>query len=193
MRSSFAKRIQGRLDEIRRALKSKRLRINERRGTLDSLKPALKGQYHAAMDMLKGAIEECPEDLWLGGVPPRSFWRLAYHTLFFTHLYLQVREEDFVAWKLHRDEVESDQERERLDATAYSKDEILAYWKLVDEMVDPQLDKIDLSAPTSGISWYKIPKLDHVILNLRHVQEHAGQLRDRLLEAGIDQRWVTRW
>jgi hypothetical protein len=157
-----------------------------------NLKPALKGQYHAALDMLKGAIEECPDAIWLGGIPPRSFWRLTYHTLFFTHLYLQVKNEDFVPWERHRDEVESDQERERLDATPYSKDELLTYWELVDGMVDPQLDKIDLTSPESGIPWYKIPKLDHILLNLRHIQEHAGQVRDRLLEAGIDQKWITK-
>jgi hypothetical protein len=55
---------------------------------MDNLKPALKGQYHAALDMLRGAIEECPDTLWVGGVPPRSFWRLVYHTLFFMHFYL---------------------------------------------------------------------------------------------------------
>lgn len=159
---------------------------------MDNLKPALKGQYHAALDMLKGAIEECPEALWTGGNPPRHFWRLAYHTLFFTHLYLEIRAEDFVAWEQHRDEVESDAERERLDATPYSRQQILTYWELVDAMVDPQLDKIDLSSSESGFSWYRIPKLDHIILNVRHIQEHAGQLRDRLLEAGIDQKWVTK-
>ncbi len=159
---------------------------------MDYLKPALKGQFHAALDMLKGAITECPESIWLGGVPPRSFWRLAYHTLFYADLYLQVRDEEFVPWEHHRDEVESDQERERIDATPYSKDEMLTYWEIVDAIVDPQLDKIDLSSPESGINWYKIPKLDHVLLNLRHIQEHAGQLRDRLLEAGIDQKWHTK-
>ena len=159
---------------------------------MDNLKPALKGQFHAALDMLKGAIEECPDAPWGGGVPPRSFWRLVYHTLFFTHLYLQVRDEEFVRWELHRDEVESDAERERLDAAPYSRAAMLTYWELVDAMVDPQLDKIDLNSPESGFSWCKIPKLDHVILNIRHIQEHAGQLRDRLLEAGIDQKWCTK-
>ena len=159
---------------------------------MDNLKPALTGQYHAAMDMLRGAIEACPDDIWVGGVPPRSFWRLAYHTLFFTHLYLEVQYEDFIAWELHRDEVESDAERERDDAEPYTKAEILAYWELVDARIGPQIAKIDLTSAECGIPWYKIPKLDHVILNLRHVQEHAGQLRDRLLQAGIDQGWVTR-
>jgi hypothetical protein len=158
---------------------------------MDNLRPALKGQYHAALDMLKGAIEACPEELWLAGVPPRSFWRVAYHTLFFTHLYLQVEDSEFVPWELHRDEVLSI-DKERLDAKPYSKDEILGYWELVDAMVDSQLDKIDLNSPNSGYHWYSIPKLDHQILNIRHIQEHAGQLRDRLLEAGIDQRWHTK-
>ncbi len=158
---------------------------------MDNLKPALKRQYHAAHDMLKGAIVECPDAIWIGGVPPRSFWRLAYHTLFYTHLYLQIRDEEFVCWELHRDEVESDQESERLDAAPYSKEEILAYWELVEAMVGTQLDKINLNSPESGFRWYKIPKLDHIILNIRHIQEHAGQLLDRLFEAGIDQKWVT--
>jgi hypothetical protein len=159
---------------------------------MDNLKPALKGQYHAALDMLKGAIEECPDELWAGVVQYRSHWRLAYHTLYFTHFYLQIRSEDFVPWEFHRDEVESDQDRERLDAKPYTREEMLTYWKIVDAVVDPQIDRIDLSSPNSGFDWYKIPKLDHVLLNLRHIQEHAGQLRERLLEAGIDQKWHTR-
>lgn len=159
---------------------------------MDNLKPALKGQYHAAMDMLRGALEACPDEIWTGGTPPRQFWRLAYHALFYTHLYLEVRESDFEAWELHRDEVESDQERERLDATPYTRAELLAYWSQVDGQIDAQLDKIDLNAPECGIPWYTLPKLDHVLLNLRHLSEHAGQLRDRVMEAGGDQRWYTK-
>jgi hypothetical protein len=159
---------------------------------MDNLRSALKGQFHAAMDMLKGAIVECPDALWVGGVPPRSHWRLVYHTLFFTHMYLQARYEEFVPWELHRDDVESDEERERLDAVPYSKEELLTYWERVDAMIDTQLDTLDLNSLKSGFSWYRIPKLDHVLLTLRHIQEHTGQLRDRLLEAGIDQKWVSR-
>lgn len=159
---------------------------------MDNLRPALKGQYHAALDMLKGAIEGCPDALWESGTPPRNFWRIVYHTLFYTHLYLQVRYEAFVPWEKHREEVEGDPHCERTDATPYSRAEMLAYWQLVDAMVDLQLDKIDLNAPESGFDWYRIPKLDHVILNIRHIQQHAGQLSDRLLEAGIDQNWHSR-
>jgi hypothetical protein len=159
---------------------------------MDPVRAALRGQYHGAMDMLRGAIEACPDDLWVAGHPPRSFWRLAYHTLFFGQLYLEVRYEDFKPWEHHRDEVESDAERERLDARPYTQAELLTYWDWIDEWADGQFDRIDLASPDSGFSWYKMPKLDHVILNIRHISEHAGQLRDRLLEAGIDQKWHSR-
>jgi hypothetical protein len=141
--------------------------------------------------MLEGATVACPEVVRPSGTPPRSFWRLSYHTLFSAHLYLQVRHDDFGLWELHRDDVLGDG-TERLDEAPYAKAEILAYWDLVDATVDPQIDRIDLTAPDSAIPWSGIPKLDHVLLNLRHIQQHAGQLRDRLLETGIDQKWHTR-
>lgn len=158
---------------------------------MDDLKRALKGQYHAALLMLRGAVAACPEDAWVQGSPHREFWRLAYHTLFYTHFYLQAHMDDFTQWELHRDDAEGDQDTQKADARPYTKREILAYWDIVDEMVDAQVDRLDLTSPESGFSWYKIAKLDHQLLNLRHVQEHAGQLRDRLMESGVDQGWVT--
>jgi hypothetical protein len=36
-----------------------------------------------------------------------------------------------------------------------------------------------------------MPKLDHLILSIRHVQHHAGQLADRLRDgAGIGIGWI---
>ena len=65
---------------------------------------ALKSQYHASLAMLKQAIEQCPDDLWAGGSYPIAFWRVAYHALFFTHLYLQPDEQAFRPWEHHRKE-----------------------------------------------------------------------------------------
>ena len=65
---------------------------------------ALKGQFHASLAMLKQAIEQCPDDLWVGGSCPIAFWRVAYHTLFYTHLYLQDSEQTFTPWIKHRKE-----------------------------------------------------------------------------------------
>jgi hypothetical protein len=51
------------------------------------IQAALKAQYHAAMAMLKQAIEQCPDELWNGPGQAVPFWRVAYHALFFAHLF----------------------------------------------------------------------------------------------------------
>ncbi|HEU4797982.1 MAG TPA: hypothetical protein VFT63_03585, partial [bacterium] len=47
-------------------------------------------------------------------------------------------------------------------------------------MVDDAVDALDLNNPQSGFSWYKVPKMEHQIINIRHIQYHQAQLADRL-------------
>jgi hypothetical protein len=54
------------------------------------------------------------------------------------------------------------------------------------------LDAIDLEAETSGFHWYNIAKLDHILLNLRHLGIHVGQLQELLYADGIDLDWISR-
>lgn len=68
-----------------------------------NVQAALKTQYHASLAMLKQAVDECPDELWAGGSYPVAFWRVAYHTLFFTHLYLQKNDKAFRKWEHHRE------------------------------------------------------------------------------------------
>jgi hypothetical protein len=61
----------------------------------------------------------------------------------------------------------------------------------VDDRIDGAVDAIDLAGAESGFSWYRVPKLEHALINIRHVQHHAAQLATRLRTAcdvGID--WV---
>jgi hypothetical protein len=46
--------------------------------------------------------------------------------------------------------------------------------------VDEWFDALDLDADASGFPWYRTSKLDHQIVNIRHIQHHAAQLADRL-------------
>jgi hypothetical protein len=62
------------------------------------LRQALKEQYHAGLAMLAECVEKCPEGMWLEGEHPRTFWRIAFHAAFFTHLYLGQNEEAFAPW-----------------------------------------------------------------------------------------------
>jgi len=184
-----------------------------------NIQAALTGQYHAALAMLRQAIEKCPDDLW-GGSPhpagkpagrplPRGeedrygvpFWRVAYHTLFYTHLYLQQREETFRPWEHHRNDYQDlpwppERVREGTLARAtddpYTKEQLLDYWRLCDAMVDAAVNGLNLDAKESGFPWHKtIPKLEHQIHNIRHIQHHAALLSGRLrLANGADVRWV---
>jgi len=157
----------------------------------------LRSQYHAALAMLRQAIERCPEEAWDGGEHPCAVWQIAYHTLFFTHLYLQPEEKTFRAWEHHRQEYQflgavpwPPHDPPRIDPP-YTKEQILDYWGVCDAMIDAGVDRLDLEAPTCGFSWYEMPKLEHQLVNIRHIQHHAAQLADRLrLSAGVGVDWV---
>jgi hypothetical protein len=54
-----------------------------------NIQSALKSQYHAALKTLRLAVEKCPDALWDNPADgPAPFWRVVYHTLFYTHFYL---------------------------------------------------------------------------------------------------------
>jgi len=162
-----------------------------------NIREALKGQYHASMAMLKQVIESCPDALWGGGNHPAPFWRVVYHTLFFTHLYLQPNEKAFRPWERHWDQAQflgplpwppHDKPK---TGEPHTKAQMLAYWGFCDAMIDGAVDRMDLDDPECGFPWYRLPKLDHQINNIRHIQHHAALLSGRLrLACGMDIPWV---
>ena len=108
------------------------------------LKPILKSQYHAALAMLRDAVEKCPDDLWTATGHLSAFWQVAYHTVFFTHLYLHRDEASFEPWAGHQRRVQhQDGLTGRADPESalpqlpdpYSKAEVLSYWQVCDDMV----------------------------------------------------------
>lgn len=168
------------------------------------LRAALKDQYHAGLAMLRNAIEACPETLWRSTEHRNPFWRVAYHTLFYTHFYLQPHADDFLPWARHQHEVQyMDQERPATPEgetaapgapfTAYSKPDLLGYWAICEALVDDAVDALDLASPDSGFYWYPISKIEHQFVNLRHLAHHTGQLFDRVRAAtGEGVEWIGR-
>jgi len=169
-------------------------------GATAALAKALKGQYHASLEMVREAIEKCPDELWLDAGPKNAFWQAAYHALFFAHLYMGQDAEVFVPWAEHqRDNQNEDGIAGEPDPKSalpllpnpYTKDQALRYWAIVDGMVDRTVDALDLRRDDSGFSWYTMSKVEHQILSVRHIQHHAAQLADRLRAArGVGIRWV---
>ena len=167
---------------------------------IGALRAILRSQYHATLAMLRECVERCPEHLWYDEQPTTAFWQHAYHALFFADFYLQKSSEHRRSWTGHQSDVQHpDGVPGPADPASalpllpkpYSKEEVLAYWMVCDNLVDEAVGTLDLLSEESGFSWYRIPKLEHQLVNLRHIQHHTAQLADRLRasqEIGI--RWV---
>ena len=165
------------------------------------LRQALKEQYHAGLAMLIECIEKCPEDLWTAGPPPRTFWRIAFHTVYYTHLYLGQNEAAYQLWPGRPeggDELwqnPGDVEPYELpdDFPPYTKEQMRGYLAFLDSILDATVDTLDLEASETGISWYRnMGKLSHELLNLRHLQGHVGQLSELLMARDIDIDWIRK-
>ena len=112
--------------------------------------------------MLRLAIERCSDRLWSTGDYVNPTWRIAYHALYYTHLYLQPSVTSFRPWEHHQtgihdlDDIPAPPEIQDLTelphrppqtGEPYTKGEILTYWAICDEMVDDAIDALDLLSP----------------------------------------------
>jgi len=165
-----------------------------------ALRSVLKSQYRASLAMLGEAIQRCPDEVWSSTDHMNAFWQIAYHTLFFTHLYMQADEAAFRPWAHHQGSVQhpdgiagspDPNSPLPLIPKPYTKAQVLEYWRFCEQMIDDAVDKVDLESSQSGFSWYRMSKLEHQFVNLRHIQHHAAQLADRLRSAAdVGIKWV---
>ncbi len=147
------------------------------------IKTALKGQHRSAFAMLCQTIELCPDDLWYDERFTNQYMRSAFHALHFGHLYMMPCEKDFVPWE-HARGTYWRLGRHEPDAQnpPYTQAELLQYADHIDTLIDDAIDRCDLDSDDCGFPWYKLSKMEHIMLNIRHIQHHAGQLADRLRE-----------
>jgi hypothetical protein len=157
---------------------------------------ALASQYDAGLSNLREAIEVCPDRAWNSAEDENRFWHIAYHVLFFTDLYMTVREEEYRPWPEGRREAVPlgenpfDPEAEFDDSDDYSREQLLGYLEEVRGRIDEELAGHDLSGP-SGFSWLPMSRLEAHIYNIRHLQHHTAQLVDRMREReGVHVAWV---
>ncbi len=141
----------------------------------------IQSQYLAALEMLKQAIVKCPAALWNAPGDKDKVWRTAYHTLFYVHLYLQKAEKDFTAWEKHHDPD---------TGVPFSQEEVLEYLEFVQGQVRERVPLLDLEAE-SGFHWLPFNKLELQFYNIRHIQQHAGELYECLgTRENIELDWV---
>ena len=156
----------------------------------------LKSQYRAALEMLRQAVARCPGPLWDDPQDRNRFWHVAYHALFYTHLYLQDGETDFVPWAQHRREYNFlgplpwPPHREPQIGEPYTREQILDYCAVCEQQVQERVEAMDLEAG-SGFDWLPFGKLELQLYTIRHIQQHAGELTERLsARAGVEVEWV---
>ncbi len=160
---------------------------------------AIAGQYHAALQMLRTALETCPDDLWDASVGRHPFWLIGYHALYYTDLYLSGSEGAFEFPAFGR---ENEQYMEKLPIPPHDAIEIgepyerqqLIDWcercrSRVDEIVLAETD--ETLAAEVDFEWIPFSRLELHLYNLRHIQHHIAQLSLELkFQTGQGVDWV---
>jgi hypothetical protein len=146
--------------------------------------------------MLRQVVEKCPADLWDQPVNGVALWRIAYHALFYVYLYLQPAVEDFASWPRHRPDYEMlgpppwDPTHQPAIGEPYTRQDLLDYIAFCHDQVDAIVDTLDLEAG-SGFDWLPFGKLELQFYSIRHLQQHVGELCERLsAHSGIAVNWV---
>lgn len=144
-------------------------------------------QFALAIDRFGDALRDCPDELWearLWADQPdqwaaagfSTFWYLSYHTLFWLDLYLTGAEEGF-APPAAFDLVEMEA-GETLPRT-YSRAELLGYQELCRRRCQETIAALSSEQANRlcRFPWGELPFGELLLYTLRHVQEHAAQLR----------------
>jgi hypothetical protein len=159
-------------------------------------------QFEASIDMLGGALRDCPDELWekklwddradqwvAAGFS--AFWYLGYHALFWLDLYLTGAEEGFAPpAPFDLVEMESDEVLPR----TYSREELLGYLEICRQRCRETIGALspELAKRLCRFPWGGLPFAELQLYSLRHVQEHAAQLNMFLgQQAGKSATWVS--
>ena len=143
------------------------------------------------MAMFRQTVERCPDDVWVGGTFPRNTWRIAYHALAYAHLYLSENLDVWPKWNKHRLECTWLEGEEVPVMEAYTREEALEFVSLIESELKPRLYALDLGAAQCGFAWYpKVTRFELMILSLRHLHVHLGQISEILIANSVDVDWI---
>jgi len=145
------------------------------------IKSIIQSQYLAALAMLKQAIVKCPPAAWNNPRDKDRFWFVAYHTLRYAHLYWKAQDKGYPRWESRGYSKQG---------IPFSKEEILERLALVEQDVAEQISIMDLDGK-SGYAWIPTNKLELQFDNIRHIQQHTGELYERLSKYKVKLPWMS--
>lgn len=149
----------------------------------------VRSQFKAALDMFEEAVQACPEDHWNNPEHIDRFWHVAYHTLFYTDLYLGLPENDFESQPYHYEKAQwlPEDPAEYEGITAFPKEDILAYLSFVRNRLDTVMERlvdVRLDRPCP-FTWLDMIIPECLLYNMRHLQHHASQLLLMMQQEGV--------
>ncbi len=143
--------------------------------------------------MLAECVDGCPIELWTSGAHPRPYWKIAYHVTTYADCFLYPGFDSWERWPMHRREAAwtfSDDGSDIPEIEPYTPDQVMEYIHLIQAQVDQRIDALDLDEDDCGFPWYKgLPRAELLILNVRHISEHVGQMHELRLAAGLEVDW----
>lgn len=157
-------------------------------------------QFGAAIDMLENTLFACPDELWRERlwvdveIPESAeFWYVVYHTLFWLDLYLSGTREGFTPpAPFTLDELDP---ARLLPERPYTKEELQSYLDHCRHKGQTTFAALtdEQAGQRTGFPWVEDSFAELQLYNMRHVQEHVGQL-NMLLGQKTDSTpgWVTR-
>jgi len=157
---------------------------------MSTTESVIAAQYRASLEMLGAAADACSEELWIDPRHKPPVWRIVYHTLFFTDLYLSETAEAFSPWAKHVAPYESLEPLLPIDGAPYTKADLREYRMQLSAGVEARVAGLDLTG-SSGMPWLPFSKLELQFYNIRHIHHHTGQLTTWLREElGREIDWV---
>jgi hypothetical protein len=137
----------------------------------------------------------CPAELWDDPRDQNRFWHIAYHTLFFLHLYLHESMAVIQAWEVRRKDYGQiepfpwDPVKRPEVSEFYSQAKILAFWEVSSPFLNIPVPVMTLTG-SSGFDWLPFDKLGLQFYSLRHFQQHVEELMEsQSSRAGISVDW----
>lgn len=157
----------------------------------------LESQYLAALKALRATTQQCPAKFWTDATTGAPFWRVTYHTLWYTAFYLnQDPEPTEPPWEDHIHEYQFigpiwwDDNRLPAEGEPYTQQQLMSFHDQMVRIVQTKLPTIDLDGK-STFYWIPTTWLEVMIYSIRHIQHHAGALSQRLRSgANVDVAWV---
>src|SRR6185437_11658844 len=158
------------------------------------MKNEIVSQLRSSLKMLINTIRKCPEDIWTDDANGNPYWRIVYHSLHYTSLYMAQGVSSFIPWTKHiknynRLGLFTEDNKPIVITTIYTKDEMVTYAEAILNNCESLINDSSMNEP-AGYEWLPMNTFEKHIYRIRHLQHHIGQLIEKLHAAGI---WGIDW